>query len=56
VEASIQEKVTASISKEKRNLQSPKKRFGECMMQAAPKCNPASSVKDDSATIEGTFN
>jgi hypothetical protein len=29
VEASIQEKVTASISKEKRNLQSPKKRFGE---------------------------
>jgi hypothetical protein len=25
VEASIQEKVTASISKEKRNLQSPKK-------------------------------
>jgi hypothetical protein len=26
------------------------------MMQVAPKCNPASLVKDDSATIGGTFD
>jgi hypothetical protein len=42
VEASIQEKVTASISKEKRNLQSPKKAI--CRMHDASRAKMQSRV------------